>query len=109
MDSETRTLQGWIPELASEAEIRGALDKAFDYRGDVTITLKNGTTIDGYIFDRRCSGPALADCAVRLMRKSDNARQVVCYSDIARLEFSGRDTAEGKSFELWIRRDKDSS
>ena len=35
-------LEGWIPPLATEAEIRAALEKAFDYRGDLTITLKNG-------------------------------------------------------------------
>ena len=31
-------LQGWIPAMASEDEVRGALEKAFDYRGDLTIT-----------------------------------------------------------------------
>ena len=46
-------LEGWIPPLATEDEIRGALEKAFDYRGDVTITLKNGTQVEGYIFDRQ--------------------------------------------------------
>src|ERR1700733_8760378 len=43
-------LEGWIPPLATDGEIRGALEKAFDYRGDVTITLKNGTQVEGYIF-----------------------------------------------------------
>ena len=37
-------LQGWIPALASEEETRKALEKAFDYRGDVTITRKDGRT-----------------------------------------------------------------
>ena len=46
-------LEGWIPPLATDDEIRGALEKAFDYRGDVTITLKNGTQVEGYIFDRQ--------------------------------------------------------
>ena len=53
-------LEGWIPTLATDDEIRGALEKAFDYRGDVTITLKNGTQVEGYIFDRQ-NGPTLAD------------------------------------------------
>ena len=46
-------LEGWIPELASEDELRVALEKAFDYRGDVTITRKDGSKIEGYLFDRR--------------------------------------------------------
>jgi hypothetical protein len=46
-------LEGWIPQLASEEEIRNALEKAFDYRGDVTITRKDGSKVEGYLFDRR--------------------------------------------------------
>ena len=49
-------LEGWVPALASEEETRKALEKAFDYRGDVTITRKDGTTVEGYLFDRK-SGP----------------------------------------------------
>ena len=46
-------LEGWIPELAGEEELRVALEKAFDYRGDVTITRKDGSKIEGYLFDGR--------------------------------------------------------
>ena len=35
------TIEGWIPQLASEEELRVALEKAFDYRGDVTLTTKD--------------------------------------------------------------------
>jgi hypothetical protein len=96
-------LEGWIPELASEEETRQALEKAFDYRGDVTITLKNGNKIEGYIFDRR-TGKTLADSAVRLFPKDSNDKISVYYADIAALAFSGRDTAAGKSFEAWVRK-----
>src|SRR6516165_10066190 len=58
-------LEGWIPQLAGEADIREALEKAFDYRGDITITLKNGSKVEGYVFDRR-SGKTLEDSSVRL-------------------------------------------
>jgi len=33
-------LEGYIPSLATEEEVRAALEKAFDYRGDITITRK---------------------------------------------------------------------
>ena len=39
------TVQGWVPQLASEEELRIALEKAFDYRGDVTLTLKDNSKI----------------------------------------------------------------
>ncbi len=29
------SVQGWVPKLATEEELRIALEKAFDYRGDV--------------------------------------------------------------------------
>src|SRR5258708_19568225 len=53
-------LEGWIPALAGDTEVREALEKAFDYRGDVTITRKDGGKIEGYIFDRR-AGSTLTD------------------------------------------------
>lgn len=96
-------LEGWVPELAGEEETRQALEKAFDYRGDVTITRKDGSKVEGYVFDRR-SGKTLADSAVRLFPKDSDKKISVAYSDIAALAFTGRDTAAGKSFEAWVRK-----
>ncbi|MCU1287335.1 MAG: hypothetical protein JWO13_3685 [Acidobacteriales bacterium] len=96
-------LEGWVPELASEAEIRSAFEKAFDFRGDVTITRKDGSKIEGYIFDRR-TGSALADSVVRLFPKDADTKISIPYSDIAALVFSGRDTAAGKSYEAWVKK-----
>jgi hypothetical protein len=95
-------LEGWIPPLATDDEIRAALEKAFDYRGDVTVTLKDGARIEGYIFDRRNTGGALSGCVVRLMPKDGGEKVAILYSDIACLEFTGRDTAAGRSFETWV-------
>ena len=97
-------LEGQIPSLATEDEIRAALEKAFDYRGDVTITRKDGSTVEGYVFDRRSEGKTLADCFVRLFPKDNDKKICVSYADIARLVFTGRDTAAGKSFETWAKK-----
>jgi hypothetical protein len=96
-------LEGWIPQLASDEEIRAALEKAFDYRGDVTITRKNGSKIEGYLFDRR-TGSTLKDSLVRLYPKNANEKVSVPYADIAALAFTGRDTAAGKSWEAWMKK-----
>jgi len=96
-------LEGWVPTLASDDEVRAALEKAFDYRGDVTLTLKDGMTVEGYVFDRR-TGSSLADSVVRLMPRDTDAKRAVAYADIARLAFTGRDTAAGKSWETWVRK-----
>jgi hypothetical protein len=96
-------VQGWIPELATEDEVRIALEKAFDYRGDVTLTTKDGKQIEGYIFDR-VSGPSLVTSFVRVLPKDSNQRQKIAYADIAALAFTGRDPAAGKSWEAWVRK-----
>ena len=98
--SEREELQGWIPELASPEEIRAALEKAFHYRGDITITRKDGTAVEGYLFDRR-SAATLEASAVRVLQASGE-KLSISYAGIARLVFSGRDTASGKSWEAWL-------
>ena len=97
-------LEGWIPQLATDAEIRAALEKAFDYRGDLTITLKNGEKVEGYLFDRKNDGATLADCNVRMIPKGRPEKLRIPYSDIAALAFTGKDTAAGKSFEAWVKK-----
>jgi hypothetical protein len=100
--AERDQLQGWVPDLATEEDLRAALDRAFAYRGDVLITRKDGRQIEGYIFDRR-SGSALFDSQVRVLPKDGSGRISIPYSDIAALRFSGRDMAAGKSWEAWLR------
>ncbi len=97
-------LEGWVPALASDAEICAALEKAFDYRGDLTLTLKDGSKVEGYVFDRKRKSPALSDCIVRLMPKDRPEKVAIRYSDVAGLSFSGRDTAAGKSFAAWVKK-----
>jgi hypothetical protein len=96
-------LEGWIPQLATDEEIRIALEKAFDYRGDVTITRKDGARIEGYLFDRRTAA-TLKDSTVRLYPKNSNDKISISYADIAALAFTGRDTAAGKSWEAWMKK-----
>ena len=102
---EREQLEGWIPALATEAETRDALEKAFDYRGDVTLKLRNGNVVEGYVYDRR-AGHSLNDSLVRVIpsKGEDRSRKSIPYSDIAALNFSGRDTAAGKTFEAWVKK-----
>src|SRR5256884_3032956 len=97
------SVQGWIPQLATEEELRIALEKAFDYRGDVTLTLKDDSKIEGYVFDR-IVGNSLNNSFVRVIPKEANQKLKIAYANIAALSFSGRDTAAGKSWEAWVRK-----
>ena len=100
---EREQLEGWIPSLATPAEINEALEKAFDYRGDVTLTLKDGSGVQGYIFDRR-TGPTLSDSVVRVIPTTSRQKLSIAYADIAAIAFTGRDTAAGKTFEAWVKK-----
>lgn len=100
--AERDELEGWVPELAGEEELRQALERAFSYRGDVLITRKDGSKIEGYVFDRR-TGRTLADSTVRVLPKNGGAKLSISYADIAALAFTGRDMAAGKSWENWVR------
>lgn len=96
-------IEGWVPDVADPEILRVALEKAFDYRGDVTITRRDGSRIEGYIFDRR-TGATLEQSLVRVMPQGSRERVPIAYSEIAALAFSGRDTAAGKSWEAWVRK-----
>ena len=95
-------LEGWVPELAGGEDLRQALEQAFGYRGDVLITRKDGSKVEGYVFDRRIGG-TLADSSVRVLPKDGGAKLSIAYADIAGLAFTGRDMAAGKSWENWVR------
>jgi hopanoid biosynthesis associated radical SAM protein HpnH len=101
--TEHEKLEGWIPAMASDAEVREALEKAFDYRGDITITRKDGSRIAGYLFDRQ-AGATLKDSFVRVIPTNTQIKEVVPYADIGGVAFTGKDTAAGKSFESWVKR-----
>jgi len=69
----------------------------------VTISRKDGSKIEGYLFDRRTAAN-LKDSLVRLYPKDSNEKISVSYADIAALAFTGRDTAAGKSWEAWMKK-----
>ena len=96
-------LQGKIWEAETEEDLRNGLEKAFDYRGDITVTKKDGAVIEGYLFDRR-SGVTLHDSYVRVMPPGTTDRIKIRYSEIVGVAFTGRDTASGKSWDAWVKK-----
>jgi hypothetical protein len=99
---EHEQLEGLVPTLASDEDLKNALEKAFDYRGDVTLTLKSGEKIEAYIFNRS-TGATLADSWVHYFTPSAPEKRKVSYAEIARLEFTGKDRAAGKHWEDWVK------
>ena len=95
--------RGMVIDASDPALLARAIDAAFDYRGDVTVTRRSsGESIEGYIFDRT-SGPPGPGSVIRIIPADGRQRLTIPCSDIAEIRFSGRDTAEGKSFETWVK------
>lgn len=103
-----RTLFGSAFEGLDEAGMMDALENAFDYRGDVTVTVRadarggKAEQVTGYLFDRERGG-GLADSSVRIMTP-EGVKRTVTYDRIARVEFTGKDAAHGKSWETWVKK-----
>lgn len=91
--------EGRIFQPASFAELVEAVELAFDYRGDVTVSLKSGDSISGYLFNRQVNG---SDSYLEVFPSDSPHAQRVLYDQIAVIAFTGEDTATGKSWENWI-------
>lgn len=86
---------------------RELIEKAFDYRGDVTVRLKDGGSVIGYIFNReyngtkRCSEPY-----IEIIPSTSADKHLIKQADIVSIEFTGEDAAAGKSWEEWIAKEE---
>jgi hypothetical protein len=100
MAGDERSLQGWAPVPGADADLDQIVDLAFDYRGDVTLVRADGTTLEGYVFNRnaRAMPPFLE------LFDPDGGRHTLRYTDILTILFTGKDTAAGKSYDAWLRR-----
>jgi hypothetical protein len=103
--AQSEPRQGTVVDLSSlpAPRLREALNAAFDYRGDVTLHLADGSALECYVFDRRDGGSPEAS-HVRVMLAGGGEKRSIPYSQIRRLEFSGKDAAAGKTWENWVRR-----
>ena len=103
-ENATAFTQGMCIQADDPILLRHAIEMAVNYRGDVTITrASTGDVIEGFVFDYRPSEDPARDI-VRMIPKDGSAKLNLSYSDITSLEFSGRDTAHGKSFETWMKK-----
>jgi transcriptional antiterminator Rof (Rho-off) len=91
--------EGRVFQPASFAELAEAVELAFDYRGDVTVSLKSGESLFGYLFNRQVSGP---ESYLEVFPSDSAEARRIRYDQIATIAFTGEDTATGKSWEAWI-------
>lgn len=95
--------QGWKPDLSDPEQKLAAIEAAFNYRGDITITLTNGQNITGFLFDRHINTSNPDNSYIRFMKNGTTDKTDIPVKNINEITFSGKDTAAGKSWEHWIK------
>ena len=87
--SEQRTPRD-APRRGAGGEIAALVDRAFHYRGDVTILMAGGDSLTGYLFNRSAHA---AEPFAQLFETATGREVAVPYRSIAGVVFSGRDAA----------------
>ncbi|MCE3224232.1 MAG: hypothetical protein K0S58_2412 [Nitrospira sp.] len=96
---ESGSLEGRVFRPTSAAELSEAIELAFDYRGDITVELKSGGQMTGYLFNRTATGE---QPTIELFPATSSGTLTIPYSEVATIAFTGEDTATGKSWESWV-------
>ena len=97
--SDSDSLEGRVFRPATHAELVEAIDKAFDYRGDVFLQLTSGQTIEGYVSNRDTHAP---QPFLQIFPNDESELRSIRYADVKAISFTGQDTASGKSWEAWV-------
>ena len=94
-------LEGWEPVVGAATSLEDVIDRAFDYRGDVTLVRRDGTELHGYLFNRNAE---VREPFVQMFDRAGDGPFTIPYAEIRTIRFTGKDTAAGKSYEAWLRR-----
>ena len=98
---ETAYSQGFRWEGDDPVELARVIEAAFDYRGDVTLLLSDGSELAGYLANRDASAK---EPFLDVFPSAGGERRRVLYTQLRGLELSGKDTASGKSWESWVKK-----
>jgi hypothetical protein len=95
-------MQGLSLELSDVDDPMCALEIARDYRGDTTVLLKDGTSVNGFVFDVHNEQGGMP--SLRMDLSKGGGRTSITSDRIQRIDLDGRDPAAGKTWENWVRR-----
>jgi hypothetical protein len=98
--SEDASLEGWAPDASDRVSLAELVERAFDYRGDVTLALDDGREVDGYLFNRNRD---VAEPFVQIFERGEAESSTIPYARIRAIRFTGKDTAAGNSYAAWLR------
>lgn len=97
---QERSLEGWDPGVVDGPELAYVVERAFDYRGDVTLVRCDGVELVGYLFNRNTD---VREPFVEMLERDGGEPIAIPYAQISLIRFTGRDTAAGNSYAAWLR------
>ena len=81
-----------MTDLKIDPAVAEQIEKAFDYRGHVTLTLADGKTVEGFLYNRELA-PFKGEPYVELFRKDSDERLRVPAKHVRAVTLSGKDFA----------------
>jgi hypothetical protein len=100
MSEDEKSLEGWAPAITDAAGLAEVIERAFDYRGDITLDLDDGRQVEGYLFNRNRD---VSEPFVQVYEVGEPAATIIAYARIRAVRFTGKDTAAGNSYAAWLR------
>jgi len=97
---ETQNLEGFkqgVKVASDQGDFSEAIRAAVDYRGDVTIQLKDGSSVEGFLYNSENN-------KLDLFPKNSPQKRSLAVEDVREIFFSGADEAAGKSWEDWVKK-----
>ena len=103
-DSPEEYSQGFSWVEGEPGSLEEVIEAAFDYRGDVTVLLKDGQELVGYLANRSSADEGSDGSWIEVFPASGGSRSRIPNAQIGGLRFSGKDVASGKSWETWLKK-----
>ncbi len=88
-------------------ELEKQIETAYDFRGYVTIRLKDGKTVEAYLFNREYANPKLPEeYFIEVFLKS-GVKEKYSMPQIESIAMTGEDCAAGNSYEEYVKKQKE--
>lgn len=83
-------------------DLETQIEKAYDYRGHCTVTLKDGGTVVGFVYNRVRADAYQPVSYIEMFPKDHSESVRFAFSELSKLECTGEDCAAGDSYHDYL-------
>ena len=95
--AESKKFEQGVEIRSTDSDFNEGIQAAVDYRGDVTLHLKDGRVVEGFMYNSY-------NGALEIFPKNSPQKASVPVNDVSTIQFSGKDEAMGKSWEDYVKK-----